>query len=85
MIIRFSDHALEKFNDPQLVKFSISREMAEQVVRSPEQEDHVSRPGQIIAQRLFDGVHVLRVVYKREFNYVRIITLYVGRKKQYVR
>ncbi|MDQ5931311.1 MAG: hypothetical protein QG607_12 [Patescibacteria group bacterium] len=83
MIIRFSEHALEKFNDPQLVKFRINREMVEYVVMNPEQEDRISRPGQVIAQRLFDRTHVLRVVYKQEFNYVKIITLYVGRKKQY--
>lgn len=85
MIIRYSDHALEKLNDPQLVKFNINRKMAEFILMNPEQEDRVSRPGQIIAQRVFDGAHVLRVVYKQEFNYVRIITLYIGRKKQYVR
>lgn len=84
MIIRHTIHALKNLTEDDHIKFGITTKLIEDVMEYPDREDH-SRRGQIIAQRPIDEKHVLRVVYRCEFNYVLVITTYTGRRKQYER
>lgn len=63
-------------------KFVVHRHEVLEAVRKPERVDY-SRLPLIIAQRHFDKTHVLRVVYKRVGETIRVITFYPGRKLQY--
>ena len=84
MIVRYTIHALKNLTENDHTAFGITETLIESVMENPEREDY-SRRGQIIAQRSIDEKHVLRVVYKCEFNYALVITSYVGRRKQYER
>lgn len=82
MKIRFSKHALEKFEVLRRHGLRISKGRVLDAVEKPERIDH-SRLPLLIAQREFDKTRVLRVVYKIEQNAILVITFYPGRKSQY--
>ncbi len=85
MIIRYTTHAQESIQETNLLGFCVTQVLIQKVLESPERVDTASRHPQIIAQRPIDEFHVLRVVYRCEFNYILVITTYVGRRKQYER
>ncbi len=81
-MIIFTKHARNKFEILKRHKFLI---VEKQVVKTLENPDLVdkSRLPLLIAQRKIDRNHVLRVVYKQEFDVIKVITFYPGRIKQY--
>lgn len=81
-MIIFTKHAENKFETLKRHKFSISRELVIQTLENPDLIDH-SRLPLLIAQGKIDRTHVLRVVFKKEFGSVKVITFYPGRAKQY--
>jgi len=78
----FTEHAENKFEILKRHKFLITRKQVLETVEKPELIDK-SRLPLLIAQRKIDRDHVLRVVYKKEFGVIKIITFYPGRRKQY--
>ena len=82
MEIKFTKHALEKFEILQRHGFRISREKVLAAARNPDIIDY-SRSPLKIAQAGLDRTHVLRVVYKEEESDKIVITFYPGRKSQY--
>jgi len=78
----FTEHAKNKFEILKRHKFLITRKQVLETVEKPELIDK-SRLPLLIAQRKIDRDHVLRVVYKKEFGVIKIITFYPGRRKQY--
>ena len=81
-MIIFTKHAKNKFKILKRHKFFVSEKQVIKTVESPDLIDK-SRLPLLIAQRKIDKTHVLRVVYKKEFGIIKIITFYPGRKKQY--
>ncbi len=81
-MIIFTKHANDKFSVLKRHKFSISQEQVMVAIREPDVIDK-SRLPLLIAQRKIDRSHVLRVVYKKEGDVIKVITFYPGRKKQY--
>ena len=81
-MIIFTKHAENKFEILKRHKFLISKNQVIITVESPDFIDK-SRPPLLIAQRKIDKDRVLRVVYKKEFGVIKIITFYPGRRKQY--
>lgn len=81
-MIRFTKHALEKFEILRHHGFLVSKNAVVKAVRNPDLIDH-SRAPLKIAQRRFDKDHVLRIVYKEDGDMRIIITFYPGRKIQY--
>ncbi|MEK7574318.1 MAG: DUF4258 domain-containing protein [Patescibacteria group bacterium] len=81
-MIIFTKHARNKFEILKRHKFLITEK---QVLKTIEKSDLIdnSHLPLLIAQRKIDKVHVLRVVYKKEFGVIKIITFYPGRRKQY--
>jgi len=82
MIIYFTKHAKDKFEILKRHNFLISKKQVIKTIESPDLIDK-SRLPLLIAQRKIDKTHVIRVVYKKEFDTIKIITFYPGRKIQY--
>lgn len=39
--------------------------------------------GRLIAQKVLDERHILRIVYVKEENQIRVVTVYPGRRERY--
>lgn len=81
-MIIFTKHASHKFTKLEAHNFPISRKQVLDTLRQPDSIDK-SRLPLLIAQRIIDSKHVLRVVFKEERNSIKVITFYPGRTKQY--
>ncbi len=81
-MIIFTKHARNKFKILKKHKFLVSEKQIIETIEKPDFIDH-SRQPLLIAQQNFDKEHVLRVVYKKEYGIIKIITFYPGRKQQY--
>ena len=81
-MIYFTKHAQNKFRVLNRHGVFISKEQVRQTVKKPDLIDR-SRLPLLIAQSRIDSSHVLRVVYKKEDNQIKVITFYPGRTKQY--
>ena len=81
-MIIFTKHAENKFEILKRHKFLISKKRVIKTIENPDLIDR-SRLPLLIAQRKIDKDYVLRVVYKQEFNVIKVITFYPGRKRQY--
>lgn len=80
--IRFTNHALKKFNVLKGYGVSVSRAQVVHVIRNPDFVDYRRLP-LYIAQGSFDRRRVLRVVYKQKNATIVVITFYPGLKSQY--
>ena len=78
----FTKHAANKFEILKRYRFLISEKQVLKTIEKPDLIDY-SRLPLLIAQGKFDKRHVLRVVYKKESEIIKIITFYPGRKEQY--
>jgi len=74
-MILFTKHAEDKFEVLKRHKFTVSREKVLKTVENPDLVDY-SRDPILIAQRKISKKHVLRVVYKKEGSFIKIITFY---------
>ena len=54
-----------------------------EVIKEPEHEDKESDKPNIIASKGIDEKHVLRVVYRKENDIIKIITFYPAEKGRY--
>ena len=85
MTIRFTKHALEKFEILRKHGVFIMKEKVLTTITNPEFVDKHSRAPLIISQSTLDQARVLRVVYRQEDENAVIITFYPGRKSQYAK
>jgi len=84
MKIIFSDHArTDKF--PILAKHNFYLKEADviEIINGPEHQDKESDKPNVIASKSFDEKHILRVVYRKEGDIIRIITFYPAEKGRY--
>lgn len=81
-MVIFTKHARNKFEILRRHNFFITEKQILETVGKADMID-VSRSPLLIAQRKIDKAHVLRVVYKKEFGVIKIITFYPGRRTQY--
>ncbi len=81
-MIIFTKHARDKFGILRKHKFIISEKKVSEVLNKPDLIDY-SRLPLLIAQGKVDRTHVLRVVYKEEKGFMKVITFYPGRSKNY--
>ena len=81
-MIIFTKHAKDKFEILKRHKFLITEEQVLETIGKPDLINR-SRLPLIITQRKIDKEHVLRVVYKKERGFIKIITFYPGRRKDY--
>ena len=81
-MVIFTKHAKNKFVILKRHGFIIFQKQVTETINNSDLIDH-SRIPLLIAQRKIDKSHVLRVVYKREKDMIKVITFYPGRSKQY--
>lgn len=81
-MIIFTRHAREKFSVLSESGFLISEEAVLTTLLLPDIIDHARLP-LLIAQKVIDATHVLRVVYREEGKNLIIITFYPGKRKYY--
>lgn len=82
----FTKHAIfEKFAILKKHKFQtkITKSLIKEIILNPEHEDQESDKPKIIASKTIDSKHVLRVVYRRENDIIRVITFYPAEKGRY--
>ncbi|MBI3814085.1 MAG: DUF4258 domain-containing protein [Nitrospinae bacterium] len=82
MLIEFSPHSLLKIEILRSHGIDVSKEIVENVVRSPDRID-VGYNDRLIAQKGFDDTHVLRVVYEVLPEKKYVITVYPARRSRY--
>jgi len=84
MKIVFSKHAKEdKFSILAKHKFHLKEEDVVKVIKEAEHEDTESDKPNIIASKSLDEKHVLRIVYRKEGDIIKIITFYPAEKGRY--
>ena len=82
MNIRFTKHAGEKLVRIRKSGFPVTQFDVISTIKQPLKTE--SRPdGIIIASRLIDQTHILRVVYRVERDIMIVITCYPARRKAY--
>jgi hypothetical protein len=80
--VRLTRHAVEKLRLLSKHGLKIRRELVEQSVLEPERVIE-GLGGRSIAEKRLDEQHVLRVVFVKEENQIRVITLYPARRGRY--
>lgn len=79
--IRFSQHALEKFDLLEKHGFKINMDDVTTTIGSPDKVEKEHYP--FIAQRQVSANTVLRVAYTEDTESITIITFYPGDRKRY--
>ena len=72
----------EKIPALELFGWTISRKKIEDTIRKPKWSG-VNNKGQSTAMSLMDRRHILLVVYRREGDIIKAITIYVTRRGRY--
>ena len=80
--IEFSQHSLLKIDILKSHGIDVSKEIVENVVRTPDRID-AGYKERLIAQKGFDETRVLRVVYEALPDKLYIVTVYPGRRSRY--
>jgi hypothetical protein len=80
--VRLTRHAAEKLRLLSNHSLKIRRELVEQSALEPERVIE-GFGGRSIAEKRLDEEHVLRVVFVKEENQIRVITLYPARRGRY--
>jgi hypothetical protein len=80
--IEFSPHSLLKIEILRSHGIDVSKEIVENVVRTPDRIDKGYKE-RLIAQKGFDDTHVLRVIYETLPDKIYVVTLYPGRRSRY--
>lgn len=83
MKIVFTKHALGKFLKFRKDNIIIPKKSVSEAVKYPDNVDTVSDKPKIIASKEFNNRLVLRVVYKKEYGIITIITFYLAKKGRY--
>jgi len=80
LAIVFSKHAESKFEVLKRHGIIIDRKVVEETVTEPD----LTRPGikgVIIAEKVLDEYHLIRVIHARKNNDIRVITFYPARRR----
>lgn len=80
--IELSKHSLLKIEILKSHGVNISTEMIEDIIRVPDKIEKGYKD-RLIAQKGFDGEHVLRVVYEIKAEGTFVVTVYPGRRSRY--
>ena len=82
MKIIFTKHAELKFRDLEEQGFKIARGQVEDALNMPENiiEGEKDR---LIVQRAIDETHMIRVIYEKKEDLIRVITFYPTRRREY--
>ncbi len=82
MAVEFSEHAAQKLKILRTHKVKVTRKSVEDTVSKPDRVVQGSG-GRRIAERSLDQDHVVRVVFIRKGEELRVITMYPARRGRY--
>lgn len=82
MRIEFTSHANEKIKILGRHGVKVTRRLVEEALLDPERVV-LGLGGRQIAERSLDDEHTLRVVFIKEGNKIRVVTLYPARRGRY--
>ena len=82
MKIIFTEHAELKFKDLEKQGFKLVKVQVEDAINIP-QDIRESTKGLLIAQRAIDETHMIRVIYEKKEDSIRVITFYPTRRRKY--
>lgn len=82
MRIEFTSHANEKIKILGRHGVKVTRRLVEEALLDPERVV-LGLGGRQIAERCLDDEHTLRVVFIKEGNKIRVVTLYPARRGRY--
>ncbi|MCX7001555.1 MAG: DUF4258 domain-containing protein [Candidatus Sumerlaeota bacterium] len=82
--IELTNHCLLKIDILAKHGVSISKELIIDIINNPTKTESGYK-NRIIAQKEIDETHVLRVVYEKELNKAKVITVYPGRRERYAK
>ena len=80
--IEFSPHSLLKIEILRSHGMDVSKEIVENVVRTPDRIDKGYKE-RLIAQKGVGDTHVLRVIYETLPDKIYVVTVYPGRRSRY--
>lgn len=80
-VVKFTRHALEKFDSLKRYGFQIDESQVVDVVLNPECIER--KNNQFFAVKLIDSKHALRVVYEKRKGFLVVITFYPVRRERY--
>lgn len=79
----YTKHAIrDKFPELKRLGWKITKNRVESTVRNPKWRG-VSKHGEETAMNLVDDKHILRVVFNREGDIIKIITFHIARRGKY--
>jgi len=82
MKIIFTKHAHLKFEILEEHGFKVTKRQIEDAINNPENVT-MAKKGRLIAQRAISETHVIRVVYQKDGDIMRVITFYPARRGRY--
>ncbi len=82
MRIIYGKHAREKLSILKAHGLNITEELVADTLLHAD-EVVVGLRGRLIAQKVLNERHVLRVVYVKEENQIRVVTVYPARRERY--
>jgi hypothetical protein len=80
--IVYTEHAKNKFVILANHGFAVSRDAIELALKNPDKVEP-GYGGRVIAQRVLDEGHVIRVIYEELPEMIKVITFYPGRMERY--
>jgi mRNA-degrading endonuclease RelE of RelBE toxin-antitoxin system len=79
----FTRHAEEKFDILENHGFKVLKKQVEETLKNPDVIEN-ENPPIFVAHKVISKGHVLRVVFKRKNNIIKVITFYPTRKGRYL-
>ena len=82
----FTKHAaIDKFAVLKKHRFKtrVTKRLIKDIILNPEHKDEESDKPNSIASKSIGVKHILRVVYRKEFDIIRVITFYPAEKGRY--
>ena len=80
MEIEFTDHAMERFVRAR--RFKITKDQVISIIENPDKIEKTEE-GRMIAQKIINGKHILRVIYEERYGIRYVITFYPARRSRY--
>jgi uncharacterized DUF497 family protein len=80
--IKFSEHAYLKLDILKSHGILLTIEVVQDAIANPDKIEEGYK-GRMIAQKGLDTSHVVRVVYEKHGEEIKVITFYPGRRERY--
>lgn len=82
MKIIYTKHATEKFKELKNEGWVITKAKIEQTIKNPKWKG-VTKDGEKTALSLIDEKHILRIVFDKKDDIIKVITFHIGRRGRY--